>query len=60
MTAPRTSNVFSSATTLCCLLSSGIFLAGPAYAQPRGMGGMGAMRGLAYLLEPDFNRRDIV
>ncbi|MEE8154652.1 MAG: hypothetical protein V3T53_06785 [Phycisphaerales bacterium] len=60
MTAPRISNVFSPVTTLCCLLSTAMFLAGPAFAQSRGVGGMGAMRGLAYLLEPDFNRRDIV
>ena len=59
MTAPRTRNVFSPVTTLCCLLSSVMLLTGPVFAQPRGMGGMGSMRGLAYLLEPDFNRRDI-
>ncbi len=60
MTALFPGNVCRRTITLCSVLCPVIFLAGPAFAQPRGMGGMGAMRGLAYLLEPDFNRRDIV
>ena len=56
MTRPRTGNVLSPVTTLCCLLSAAMFLTGPVAAQ---RGGMRGMRGLTYLLEPDFNRRDV-
>ncbi len=60
MTALFPGNVCRRTIALCSVLCPVIFLAGPVFAQSRGMGGMGAMRGLAYLLEPDFNRRDIV
>ena len=60
MTALFPGTVCRRPITLCSVLCTVIFLTGPAFAQSRGMGGMGAMRGLAYLLEPDFNRRDIV
>ena len=62
MTGPRTRNVFSSVATLCCLFSASLLLTESVSAQSggmRGMGGMRGARGLTYLLEPDFNRRDV-